>query len=404
MHYTCPPVIGGVETILYEQARRLAARGHSITVISGRGGPLPEDDGIRLAIIPQLDSRDAQVTDVRERLLEGQVPEDFAPLRDRIQRELAPIMDELDVLIVHNALSLHFNLPLTAALWSMAQRPAPRIIAWIHDLSWVNPLYRPQMHPGEPWDLLRRANPRIAPVFVSAQRMLEWQELTATNVDDRQVIPNGIDPATLLRLGPRSLELAHDLHLLDGDIILLAPVRITRRKQLEWAIEAAAGVRDSGERVQLLITGPPGPHDPHSMEYVAELKALAARLHLQTAVHFLFEHSTANRDRYAVDAATLSDLYMLSDVVVLPSDSEGFGLPLAEAAIFRAPVVCTDVPAFLELAREGVVIVQRTTGSAGFTAGVLQAVNSPRARLRRDVLTRLSWDRIIADRIEPLLG
>lgn len=397
-------MIGGVETILYEQARRLAARGHSITVISGRGGPLPKDDGIRLAIIPKLDSRDAQVTDVRERLLEGQVPEDFAALRDRIQQELAPIMDELDVLIVHNALSLHFNLPLTAALWSMAQRPAPRIIAWIHDLSWVNPLYRPQMHPGEPWDLLRRTNPRIAPVFVSTQRMLEWEGLTAGNVDDRQVIPNGIDPATLLRLGPRSLELAHDLHLLDGDFVLLAPVRITRRKQLEWAIEAAAGVRDSGERVQLLITGPPGPHDPHSMEYVAELKALAARLHLETAVHFLFERSTANRDGYAVDAATLSDLYMLSDVVVLPSDSEGFGLPLAEAAIFRAPVVCTDVPAFLELAPEGVVIVQRTTGSAGFTAGVLQAVNSSRARLRRDVLTRLSWDRIIADRIEPLLG
>ncbi|HEY9286894.1 MAG TPA: glycosyltransferase, partial [Candidatus Dormibacteraeota bacterium] len=86
LHYTCPPVIGGVETILYEQARRLAARGHSITVISGRGGPLPASDDVRLVIVPELDSRDPHVTAVRERLLDGQVPADYAGLRDHIQQ------------------------------------------------------------------------------------------------------------------------------------------------------------------------------------------------------------------------------------------------------------------------------------------------------------------------------
>ena len=403
LHYTCPPVIGGVETILYEQAKRLAARGHAVTVISGRGGPLPDSDGLRLDIIPELDSRDREVTLIRESLLQGEIPESYAALRDRIQEKLRPIVEELDVLIVHNALSLHFNLSLTAALWSLAQRPAPRIISWIHDLSWVNPLYRPRMHEGEPWNFLKRADPRIRPIFVSRQRMEEWRGLTGAHVERGQVVPNGIDAAKLLRLGPASQELAEQLHLLAGDVILLAPVRITRRKQLEWAIEAAAGVRDSGERVQLLITGPPGPHDPHSMDYVAELKALTLRHRLEGAVHFLFER-TADEGSYAVDTATLSDLYMLSDVVVLPSESEGFGLPLAEAAILRTPVVCTDIPAFLELAPEGVVIVQRAAGSVGFTAGVLQAVNSPRARLRRHVLEALSWDRLISERIEPLLA
>lgn len=396
-------MIGGVETILYEQARRLAARGHSITVISGRGGPLPASDDVRLVIVPELDSRDPHVTAVRERLLDGQVPADYAGLRDHIQQKLTPIVEGLDVLIVHNALSLHFNLPLTAALWSLAQRPAPHIISWIHDLSWVNPLYRPRMHEGEPWNFLKRADPRIHPIFVSRQRMEEWRGLTGADIERGQVVPNGIDAAKLLRLVPASQELAEQLHLLAGDVVLLAPVRITRRKQLEWAIEAAAGVRDSGERVQLLITGPPGPHDPHSMDYVAELKALTLRHRLEGAVHFLFER-TAGEGSYAVDAVTLSDLYMLSDVVVLPSASEGFGLPLAEAAIFRTPVVCTDIPAFLELAPEGVIIVQRTSGAAGFTAGVLQAVYSARSRLRRHALDRLSWDRIISDRIEPLLA
>jgi glycosyltransferase involved in cell wall biosynthesis len=403
LHYTCPPVIGGVETILYEQATRLAARGYPVTILAGRGGPLPAKSAIQLLIIPELDSRHPDVTAVRERLLKGEVPPAFASLRDQIQGRLEAATAELDVLIAHNALSLHFNLPLTAALWSIAQRPRPRVISWIHDLSWVNPLYRPWMHPGEPWDLLRRANPHITPVFVSRQRLEEWRELTGSAPDDRQLIPNGIDASALLRLGAASRQLADRFQLLDCDVVMLAPVRITRRKNLEWAVEAAAGVRDAGHRVQLLITGPPGPHDPHSMDYVGELKALTERLQLVDAVRFLFELSPSGTGSYAVDSETLSDLYMLSDVVVLPSASEGFGLPLAEAAIFRTPVVCTDLPAFREVAPQGAVIVPLAGGSAAFTRGVLEALALPAARLRRHVLDTLSWDRLISERIEPLL-
>ena len=274
----------------------------------------------------------------------------------------------------------------------------------MHDLSWVNPLYRPWMHDSEPWDFLRRQHPRITPVFVSIQRMNEWQALTGAAVDANNVIPNGIDPAALLKLGPGGRALASRFKLLEADVLMLAPVRITKRKNLEWAIDAAAGVRDSGRTVQLLITGPPGPHNPRSHEYVAELKHQTEQLHLQDSVRFLFEATTAGSDDYAIDSATLSDLYMLSDVVVLPSAREGFGLPLAEAAVFRVPVVATDLPAFREVAPEGATIVPIDAGSAAFTSAVLRAIDMPSARLRRHVLAALSWDRIISERIEPLLA
>jgi glycosyltransferase involved in cell wall biosynthesis len=184
---------------------------------------------------------------------------------------------------------------------------------------------------------------------------------------------------------------------------MLAPVRITKRKNLEWAIDAAAGVRASGRTVQLLITGPPGPHNPRSLEYVADLKRQTEQLGLMESVRFLFEASSGPSADYAVDAATLSDLYMLSDVVILPSASEGFGLPLAEAAIFRVPVVCTDLPAFREVAPDGAVFVPPAAGSSAFTAAVLSTIDSPPARLRRHVLGALAWDRIITEQLEPLL-
>jgi glycosyltransferase involved in cell wall biosynthesis len=347
------------------------------------------------------------VTAVRDRLLAGEIPQEYGPLRDTIRTKLQEALQTIDVLIVHNALSLHFNLPLSAALWSLAAGSGPRIISWVHDLSWANPLYRPSMQDREPWDLLRRNNDSITSVFVSRQRCQEWQALTGMATDESQVIPNGIDPFALLRLGSTTRALVQQLDLMSSDVIMLAPVRITRRKNLEWAIQAAAGVRDSGHRVQLLITGPPGPHNPRSMDYVAELKRLIEAQNLQESVRFLFEalaSSPAAGSGYRVDAATLSDLYMLSDVVVLPSSSEGFGLPLAEAAIFRVPVVATDLPAFREIAPDGATLVALEAGAGAFRDAVMQALESSPARMRRRVLNTLSWDRLIEQRLEPLLA
>ena len=404
LHYTCPPIIGGVETILFEQATRLAGRGYPVTILSGRGGPLPPAaDSIKLVIIPELDSKHPGVSAVRDALDQGQLPPGFAALQQTIEQQLQPQLAKLDVLIVHNALTLHFNLPLTAALWKLAEQKRPRIISWVHDLSWVNPLYRPSMLKREPWDLLRRQHPKITSIFVSAQRLDEWRELTGAAIDDRQVIPNGIDPTALLKLSPAAKELIARFNLAQADIVLLAPVRITRRKNLEWAIEAAAAVRASGRSVQLLITGPPGPHNPRALEYVQDLKRLTERLGLGESVRFLYEQASPASGDYAVDAATLSDLYMLSDVVTLPSTSEGFGLPLAEAAVFRVPVVCTDLPAFREVAPVGATFVPLADGAAAFAAAVLTAIESPAARLRRHVVNALSWDRIVAERLEPLL-
>jgi glycosyltransferase involved in cell wall biosynthesis len=404
LHYTSPPIVGGVEAILYEQAVRLAARGYPVTILTGRGGPLPDQHAAKLVIIPELDSRETAVSAVREALDRGEVPSEFATLRADIVQHLSTELAELDVLIVHNALTLHFNLPLTAALWTLADAHRIRIISWVHDISWLNPIYRHWMHDGEPWDLLRRQRPDITSIFVSAQRLQEWNELTGASLDATHVIPNGIDAGALLKLGPRAIGLNHHFGFLSADIVMLAPVRITKRKNLEWAIEAAAGVRASGRSVQLLITGPPGPHNPRSHEYVQDLKRLTDRLGLRESVRFLFEQSSTASDEHAVDAATLSDLYMLSDVVTLPSASEGFGLPLAEAAIFRVPVVCTDLPAFREIAPDGATFVPMAAGSAGFTAAVLEAIESPAARLRRHVIGTLSWDRIVTERLEPLLS
>src|SRR2546428_5973389 len=90
LHYTGPPVIGGVETILYEQAVRLAARGYPITILSGRGGPPPDAQAGKRFIIPPLDSPPPHGNSPRAAPYPGQVPPEIAAPQTPIEHPPPP--------------------------------------------------------------------------------------------------------------------------------------------------------------------------------------------------------------------------------------------------------------------------------------------------------------------------
>jgi hypothetical protein len=54
------------------------------------------------------------------------------------------------------------------------------------------------------------------------------------------------------------------------------------------------------------------------------------------------------------DDAVLARLYATADGVLVPSEAEGFGLPLIEAIHHDRPVLCRDLPVFRELAGDQV--------------------------------------------------
>ena len=129
LHYTGPPTVGGVEQTLAWHAHHLAAFGHDPVLIVGAGEPFEE--GIAMRILPSVHSRHADVMAVKKDLDRGIVSEAFHRLADRIRQDLAEGARDLDVLVVHNALSLHKNLALTAALWDLHNAGMwSRLIAW----------------------------------------------------------------------------------------------------------------------------------------------------------------------------------------------------------------------------------------------------------------------------------
>ena len=330
IHYSAPPVVGGVESVLAQHARLMARAGHRVRLLAARGEPISAQ--IRFIPLPLIDSRHPRVLAAKAELDRGAVPADFEPLTSEITHALQQALVDVDVLIAHNVCSLHKNLALTAAI---ARLDRPRVILWHHDLAWTTPRYQAELYDGYPWNLLC-THWGARHVVVSELRQQELAELLHIPLESITVVPNGIDQAAFFKLSPMTLSLQIDL--IRAAPILLLPVRLTPRKNIELALHTLAVLRCDMPEATLIVTGPPGAHNPANAAYFEKLKKLRTELDLSSAAIFLAEISGTD-----LPDEVIGDFYRLADALFLPSREEGFGIPVIEAAISRMPVFCTDL-------------------------------------------------------------
>lgn len=397
LHYSAPPGIGGVESVLRRHAELLADQGYPVRVLAGRGEAW--DARIPLDVLPLLDSQNPEILAAKRELDAGRVPAEFESLIARIRTGLAEPLGTVDLLLAHNVCSLHKNLALTAAI-ERIQRDAGgmRIVLWHHDLAWTAQAYRGELHAGWPWDLLA-TDWGAEHVTVSSGRRSELSELM--NIDPARVtvIPNGIDAARRLGLSPGAEAIVDRLDLLRADPILLIPVRITRRKNLELALRTCACLRQTFPAIALLVTGPPGPHNPANRNYLDGLVELRAELGLEHQVHFLAEGQLR-----PLSDEVICDLYRLADALFLPSREEGFGIPVLEASVVRLPIFCADIPPLRELGGDGAEYFSPDAAPQEVARLIAARLQSDRAyamavRIRRSY----DWKNIFLRRIEPLV-
>ncbi|HXV93254.1 MAG TPA: glycosyltransferase family 4 protein [Pseudonocardia sp.] len=233
--------------------------------------------------------------------------------RPPARRELAAVLDDVDLVVVDNVCSLPMNQAVGEAVADyLAGRPA---VLRHHDLPWERPQYAAltSWPPDDPawWHVTINEMARRA--------LLARRGIAATTIyhgfDERPCPEQRAAVRRRLRVGDEPL--------------ILQPTRAIARKNIDvgLALTAAAGGT-------YWLTG------PAEDGYQGELDAL------------LRAHRVPVRRRLPF-GVRMAGAYAACDAVVLPSSWEGFGLPLIEAALHRRPVAVGRFPVARELAAFG---------------------------------------------------
>ncbi len=355
LHYSMPPVIGGVERVIAAHARLFRADGHEVTLFCA-GSQSEMDAEFPWIAVPGFkntgefqSNRDAMTAFLREQ--------------------------KLEILFVHNVFTMPFSPVATAACWKLS---GVRVVSWVHDIAAINPYYKV---PAD--DRIRRHCPGTRVVAVSEERAAAYTALTGFS--DVTVIPNGIDAT-----GGR-------LELAGGFPILFHPTRILRRKNIGLGIRVVAALKRLSLNPRLVISGAPEPFSGQLQSYRAELDAEIFSAELQSNVFFL-------GDETSLTDAEISELYAVSDALFFPSEHEGFGLPMLEAGLRGLPIFASDKQPLAALAEKNGLVFRPDTDATRLAfdiAGFLE--NSAASQVRRRVRSDFDWQHIYQKHILSLL-
>jgi glycosyltransferase involved in cell wall biosynthesis len=405
MHYTAPPVIGGVEAVIEAHARQLLREGFPCAIIAGDGSASTLPEGVNWVEIPELNSLHPKILAISSELEKGNVPGNFDQMVTALQNRLEPLLADYKNLIVHNVFTKHFNLPLTAALVNLLEsRSIENCLAWCHDFTWTSEHSREKVHPGYPWDLLRQYRPDVTYVVVSEKRQRELADLFEVTPKRIRVVYNGVDPSILLGISELGQKIIDRFGLLHSDLNLLMPVRVTQAKNIEFALQVVASIKKAGIMVRLVLTGPPDPHDERSMAYFRQLQTMRSDFGLDDEMHFVFELDSPRDSGTILSLEVVGDLYRVCDAVFMPSHREGFGMPVLEAGLAGLAVFSSPVPASQEIGAAFVKIFPFDAAPEKVARLILDWAQGDLTHLfRRKMRQKYTWQAIFDHDIRPLL-
>jgi len=215
--------------------------------------------------------------------------------------------------------------------------PAERTLVTCHDLDTFRSILEPELEPRPA--LFRAMTRRILAGLRAAGHVACDTEATR----DALVARAGVDPArtSVVLNGPHpscspvpepaaDVEAARLLGHASRTTDLLHVSSTIARKRIDVLLTIVASVRKQRPDVRLVRVGGP---------FTADQRRLARELEIEDAIVVL----------PFLDRSTLAAVYRRCALVLLPSEREGFGLPVLEALACGTPIVASDIDALREV-------------------------------------------------------
>lgn len=352
---------GGVEVVVTELARRMAALGHEVTCYDRSGADVMTGDA--------ADCRERTVDGVRVVPVRTIDKKGLAALSSSYFATLAAIKNRPDV--------IHYHAEGPCVPLPLVRRAGIRTVATIHGLDWQRAKWGKLASTYIKMGERAAATKADGLVVLSKSAQSYFQDAygrTAT------FIPNGIEPKQY-----RPVNQIKEKWGLDEGSYLLYLGRLVPEKRPELLIDAFKGL-DTDKK--LVIAG--GGSD--TSEYEASLRDAA-----QGDPRILFTGF--------VNGELLEELYSNCYAYVLPSDVEGMPMSLLEVMAYGCCCVTSDIPECADvLAGNGVTFEK---GSADSLRATLQGLlaDSGRGRVlggaaKVHVEITYNWDSVVERTLE----
>lgn len=400
LHYTCPPIVGGVEEVVRHQASILSRYGHRVKIIVGEGEKF--DPSVPVVSNSLLSSRNYEIIKMQNELYKNRKEdiEHFNYIKNMIKQFLLAHLKKYDILIAHNVLTMRYNLPLTYVLHEISNDEIIKVVAWCHDSLYF---YKgiPEQYHREPYNILKKYNEKIHYVTISKSRQLEFNKLFNKNI---KIIENGIDPSSFFKLTDTTREIIEKLNLYETDFIMVQPSRLHPRKNIELSIKITKALIDQGLKTKLLVTGAFDPHEKSTKQYHKKLENLINELSVGENVFVLASFRDEFNKLLLSSTSIIRDLYLIADALIMSSIQEGFGIPLIEAGMIKLPIICSNIEPFRHIAEGYALFFDLNEEPSHIAKKIIDYMESlPTRRFFRHVINNYTWDNIYKYKLYPYL-
>ncbi len=328
------PVSGGIQTYIHSNAHELRNLGHRVHVIVPNNGlDLPPHEVIDGVEVHRTSVKDIYWNyPVEDNAIGGwRTNDDHAGWGAQIMQMA---MDALHIIKENKIDIIHSHFTAT---------PVAEILKLFHDIPYVDSIhgfftdYFPSSEMRAAADNFYR-NSNVSQVVVLSKFVAG------------HCIDGGIPEELITIVNPSASSIKFDdqktgemfrkrLALNDKARIILAPIRLQRRKGFETAMMAMPLILKQFPDVHLVISGGSSANPAGINEALKLYNDRLGQLDLYHRVHLLLNQITDEQ---------MPELYAAADVVLMPSTQEGFGISSIEAQVMKKPVVASTIEPFQE--------------------------------------------------------